>query len=129
MIFVLQMIVGYDTMLIGHRCKEFKLEMEDRRSVWLLVILAIFLGLLAFVSTPQVLFIEGELAQGFDSWCSSSQWVQMSPDLAQLELGSARHPGCQRITSVALLRLGLVSLATLLFGKIFLKQIARQKKT
>lgn len=123
------MIVGYDPMLIGYRCKEFKLEMKDRRSVWLLVICAIVLGLLAFVSTPQVLFVEGEPAQGFDYWCSSSQWVQISPEVPQLELGNARHPGCRRNTSGALVRLGLASLATLLFGKIFLKQIASQKNT
>ncbi|HIF38271.1 MAG TPA: hypothetical protein EYQ69_03400 [Gemmatimonadetes bacterium] len=98
--------------------------MEDRRSIWLLITLALVLGLLAFVSTPTILFIEGARAAGFEYWCSSNQWIQMFPDVPQLELGTARHPGCQRNTSVALVRFFLVSLTAFSFGKVFLKRVA-----
>jgi hypothetical protein len=103
--------------------------MEDKRNVGLLIFFAVILGLLAFVSTPNILFIEGQYAQGFDYWCSSNEWIQMFPDVPELELGDAMHPGCRRNMSSALVRFAIVSLAAFFSGMVFLKQMAVQRKT
>jgi len=89
-------------------------------NVGFLIILALACGLLAFVSTPTILVIEGEQARGFSDWCSSNAWIQMAPDVPQLELGSTIHPACKRDTTMALVRFLSTSLTVFLAGKMFL---------
>ncbi len=96
--------------------------MEESRNVVLLIMFASVCGFLAFLSTPTVLFVEGEQAQGFSYWCSSSAFIQVAPDVPQLELGNATHPGCERDMPRALIRFALVSLAIFMLGKKYLKK-------
>ncbi|MCH2451605.1 MAG: hypothetical protein MK221_00180 [Gemmatimonadetes bacterium] len=96
--------------------------MEESRNTILLIVFAVACGLLAFQSTPLILFIEGEQAQGFSYWCSRNAWIQLTPDVPQLELGSSVHPGCRRDTPMALIRFALVSLPVFMLGKMYLKK-------
>ncbi len=96
--------------------------MEESRNAILLIVFAVACGLLAFQSTPFILFIEGEQAQGFSYWCSRNAWIQLTPDVPQLELGSSVHPGCRRDTPMALIRFALVSLPVFMLGKMYLKK-------
>ena len=83
-----------------------------------------FLGLEEIISYDFTLInlIEGEQAQGFSYWCSKNAWIQLTPDVPQLELGSSAHPGCRRDTTMALIRFALASLPVFMLGKMYLKK-------
>ena len=96
--------------------------MEESRNAILLIVFAVACGLLAFQSTPFILFVDGEQAHGFSYWCSRNAWIQLTPDVPQLELGNSVHPGCRRDTPMALIRFALASLPVFMLGKMYLKK-------